>query len=244
MGTQVTSISGAERTDVLPFRLVAVDMDGTFLDSDGRYDRARFERVHARLRAAHVEFVVASGNQYWQLRGFFEGVQDVWYVAENGCLVGSRDEVLRISPLNPDAAAAAQALLAGVPGVVTLVCCESAALALRSADEALLASIAPYYTSLRLVDGWDDVTEPVLKLALACEPEATAGLVRVLENGLPPDAVVVSSGHGSADIIPASVNKVRRWPGSASGSVSACRRWSPSAMAATTWRCSPASASG
>lgn len=36
------------------------------------------------MRAAGIRFVVASGNQYWQLRSFFEPVDEVAYAAENG----------------------------------------------------------------------------------------------------------------------------------------------------------------
>ena len=31
-------------------RLVAVDMDGTFLDDESKYNRARFARIHSRMQ--------------------------------------------------------------------------------------------------------------------------------------------------------------------------------------------------
>ena len=68
-------------------RLVAVDMDGTFLRPDMTYDRERFLRLRQRMRAAGIRFVVASGNQYWQLRSFFEPEDEVAYAAENGHFV-------------------------------------------------------------------------------------------------------------------------------------------------------------
>lgn len=52
-------------------KLVAVDMDGTFLDDGKNYNRARFQRQYAQLKARGIRFVVASGNQYYQLRSFF-----------------------------------------------------------------------------------------------------------------------------------------------------------------------------
>lgn len=68
-------------------RVVAVDMDGTFLRSDKSYDRERFVRLRQQMRDRDVRFVVASGNQVHQLRSFFEPSDDVAYVAENGHLV-------------------------------------------------------------------------------------------------------------------------------------------------------------
>ena len=55
-------------------RLVATDMDGTFLNQFGEYDRERFARVLSAMAESDTRFVVASGNQYYQLRTFFEGI--------------------------------------------------------------------------------------------------------------------------------------------------------------------------
>lgn len=52
-------------------RVVAVDMDGTFLRPDDTYDSDRFARMRAIWDAEGVRFVVASGNQYAQLASFF-----------------------------------------------------------------------------------------------------------------------------------------------------------------------------
>ena len=68
----------------MPIRLVAVDMDGTFLRPDMTYDRERFLGLRERMRRAGIRFVVASGNQFWQLRSFFEPADEVAYASENG----------------------------------------------------------------------------------------------------------------------------------------------------------------
>ena len=70
-------------------RLVAVDMDGTFLSPEKSYDGARFARIRQTMRDRGITFVVASGNQYWQLAGFFPDHPDNYYLAENGALASS-----------------------------------------------------------------------------------------------------------------------------------------------------------
>lgn len=52
-------------------RAISVDMDGTFLDGNGEYDRARFEKIYVELMKRGIKFIVASGNQYYQLKSFF-----------------------------------------------------------------------------------------------------------------------------------------------------------------------------
>ena len=71
-------------------KLVAVDMDGTFLRNDKTYDEDRFAKIYQKLTKNNIQFVVASGNQYFQLCSFFEKYPDVLYVAENGALIRSR----------------------------------------------------------------------------------------------------------------------------------------------------------
>ena len=52
-------------------KAIAVDMDGTFLDSNKQYDHERFERVFKALKEQGIEFIAASGNQYAKLKSIF-----------------------------------------------------------------------------------------------------------------------------------------------------------------------------
>ena len=51
-------------------KLIAVDMDGTFLNSQSKYNEVRFKEIHSKLDEKGIHFVVASGNQYYQLKDF------------------------------------------------------------------------------------------------------------------------------------------------------------------------------
>ncbi len=54
-------------------KVIVTDMDGTFLNDAKQYDRPRFLAQFAQLQQQGIEFVVASGNQYYQLISFFPG---------------------------------------------------------------------------------------------------------------------------------------------------------------------------
>ncbi|MBM7642956.1 Cof-type HAD-IIB family hydrolase [Streptococcus loxodontisalivarius] len=69
----------------MTIKLIAVDMDGTFLDENGKYDRDRFLRLLERLDREGIRFVVASGNNMSRLGIMFEGLLDrIDFVADNG----------------------------------------------------------------------------------------------------------------------------------------------------------------
>ena len=43
-------------------KVIATDMDGTFLNSKGSYDHNRFQRILKQLQERDIRFVVASVN--------------------------------------------------------------------------------------------------------------------------------------------------------------------------------------
>ena len=66
----------AQSLDTHDIKMVAVDIAGTFVRSDYTYDAPRFRRVFSRMQKEGCSFVVASGNQYYQLRDLFPGFQE------------------------------------------------------------------------------------------------------------------------------------------------------------------------
>lgn len=84
-------------------KLVAVDIDGTFVRSDYTYDIPRFRHILSRMNDVGCNFVVASGNQYYQLRDLFPGYYDeMSFVAENGAFVKDRKEIVFTADMPKD----------------------------------------------------------------------------------------------------------------------------------------------
>lgn len=69
----------------MAIKLIATDMDGTFLNDQSDYDHPRFQRLLTKLQENNVRFVVASGNQYPHLPQYFTGLTgEITYLAEDG----------------------------------------------------------------------------------------------------------------------------------------------------------------
>lgn len=76
-------------------KLIASDMDGTFLDEKGSFNKKRFNKILEKMESRGMIFVVASGNRMDRLELIFSGMEDQFgYVAENGALVIDKNEVL------------------------------------------------------------------------------------------------------------------------------------------------------
>ena len=59
-------------------KLIATDMDGTFLDSSKRFSMEFFD-IFAELRKKGIKFVIASGNQYFRLYQKFLPISNEMY---------------------------------------------------------------------------------------------------------------------------------------------------------------------
>ncbi len=51
----------------MAIKMIVTDLDGTFYHQDLTYDKKRFNRLYKQMEENDIHFVVASGNQYYQL---------------------------------------------------------------------------------------------------------------------------------------------------------------------------------
>ncbi|MDO4680034.1 MAG: Cof-type HAD-IIB family hydrolase [Aerococcus sp.] len=83
----------------MSIKLIATDMDGTFLREDKTYDHARFHRIRQVLKEMGIQFVIASGNSYHQLKLQFsdEDMAGLYFVGDNGNYIVHDGDVIRNS---------------------------------------------------------------------------------------------------------------------------------------------------
>lgn len=183
-------------------KLVAVDMDGTFLNGQRDYARDRFAQQYQQLRQRNIKFVVASGNQYYQLKSFFPGRDDeLAYVAENGAYVVDKNQEIYCGRLADEAVKQVIAVISQLPGVSFLVCGRKGASVLAGAGEAFINEMRFYYHRLEIIDDYDQIDDSVFKFALSYVEDDVTGLMAEITRRLGDIVVPVSSGHGSVDLV-------------------------------------------
>ncbi|MBY4835935.1 HAD hydrolase family protein [Streptococcus agalactiae] len=66
-------------------KLIATDMDGTFLDENGTYDKKRLANVLKKFKEQGIVFTAASGRSLLSLEQLFADFRDqMAFIAENG----------------------------------------------------------------------------------------------------------------------------------------------------------------
>jgi FMN hydrolase / 5-amino-6-(5-phospho-D-ribitylamino)uracil phosphatase len=191
-------------------KMVAVDMDGTFLDDQKRYNTARFQKLYQRLQERGIRFVVASGNQYYQLKSFFPDIADeISFVAENGALIIDGGEELFCGSFSrDDIDRVLDTLQQGhYPELKFLLSGRNSAYYFSGADENWLSKMRHYCHRLQEVASLNDIDDKLFKFALNLSDEYVPILMADIERLHQGAAAATSSGHGSVDLIVPGLHK-------------------------------------
>lgn len=91
----------------MSIKLVAFDMDGTFLNDQNTYNHQRFGEILQKLRAKGIRVVAASGSQYQRLQDQFDEFKmEMDFVSQNGAAVYSNNQPLLIRAMPEEAVTA------------------------------------------------------------------------------------------------------------------------------------------
>lgn len=201
-------------------KLVAVDVDGTFVRTDYSYDRALFQEILTAMREQGCRFVVASGNQYYQLRDLFpEDHGDFAFVAENGAFVKDRNELLFAASMPKQTVDEVIDFCRNYPDIQNVLCgLESAYCERGAVSQDFFDTTQHYYHRLQWVDDLKQVEDQILKFAPSVPAEETYAYYDLLQEHLAGKIEPTTSGHGSIDLIVPGCHKasglqrlVERW---------------------------------
>ncbi|MDR7328868.1 HAD family hydrolase [Corynebacterium guangdongense] len=180
----------------MTYRLIALDMDGTLLDGEGKFPPG-FDEI---LRAAHEQGVVlapASGRQLGTLVDMFDGLHGSpdGFIAENGAVVAHEGEIVSTSPM-PTGPVHAIIDAALARGFVPVVCRPLMAHVPADLDAASTAEIDKYYHATSAEDDLHAIVDgEVVKVAVYREAVAEAEIYPVLRAAAPGLNVVVSGAN-------------------------------------------------
>ncbi|MDI8840638.1 HAD hydrolase family protein, partial [Salmonella enterica subsp. enterica serovar Anatum] len=147
--------------------VVVTDMDGTFLDDAKQYDRVRFMAQYQELKKRNIEFVVASGNQYYQLISFFPELKDeISFVAENGALVYEHGKQLFHGELTRHESRIVIGELLKDKQLNFVACGLKSAYVSKNAPETFVALMAKHYHRLQPVNDYHDIDDILFKFSL------------------------------------------------------------------------------
>lgn len=189
-------------------RLIASDMDGTLLNSRKQLPEETFQMLES-LGMRGIEFVVASGRQYYNIYNLFRGgpADRIYYCSENGAILFLGKENLFFSEIPRDGAERILEEIRKLPQVYPILC------GLRNAY--ILHDDPEFVRNARLYnDRLERIAEPGLALEgdrickiAAFSAKNAESVVYPAMRKLEPDFSVVLSGATWVDVMNPSVSK-------------------------------------
>ncbi|GEO68860.1 HAD family hydrolase [Levilactobacillus acidifarinae] len=195
-------------------RLIATDLDGTFLDPRGTYDHARLDRTLRALTRHGSRLVVATGDPLNHVQALFGGLQEaaqLTYVVEDGALTATgRGTICQTRPIPAELVRTAVAWMQTAPSFTGnfLISCgvTRAYTELPATGDRFRASQA-FYPSLTHVAQLGRVTVPILKLDVTWHHSDVAPQVAAFNREFAGRLVATSSGLGGLNVSLPGVNK-------------------------------------
>ncbi|MBI9063720.1 MAG: HAD family phosphatase [Marinilabiliaceae bacterium] len=186
-------------------KLIITDMDGTLLTSDNKLPDG-FETVYQQVREAGIQFVVASGRQYYILKQEFEHIDhNILFVAENGGFIDYGKSTLLLNPFSkPDTRELIEAIRK-IDGVYPVICGRDSAY-IENDDPDFMKEVGVYFVKCQQVDDLTNLDDELLKIAVCDFRNPEFNSYSLLKSFNDRFQVSISS-HIWLDIMPLEVNK-------------------------------------
>lgn len=188
-------------------KLIATDMDGTFLDSNKKFDPSFFE-TFKKIKNHNIKFVIASGNQYQLLYNKFLPIsKDITFVAENGSVIFEGDKEIYTNLINVDHVKNIVKLFDNYPSVFIILCGKNAAY-VKNVNREYESTVRLHYHSCEFVENFDDyVDKEIVKIAIYDPTLDINVILNEIAPQLPEELKVVTSGNMWMDIQNKNINK-------------------------------------
>ncbi|MBO0451862.1 Cof-type HAD-IIB family hydrolase [Candidatus Enterococcus murrayae] len=188
-------------------KLIAADMDGTFLRDDLTYDNARFRKIFEKMEENGVKFVAASGNQHSKLRSHFSFNDHISIIAENGAHVLAEKEELVASSIPTSKIAQILALLKRIPRIEILLSGKRFAYT-DSKNEKVLSLAKRFFVNLKVIENIKQLPkDQFFKITCLLPSDSKGYMTKVIEKNFGGNICVKAAGHGTLDILSPDINK-------------------------------------
>ena len=187
-------------------KLIATDMDGTFLDSSKRFSMEFFD-IFEELRKKNIKFVIASGNQYFRLyQKFLPISNEMYFIGENGSYIAKGVKLIATNTLKKEQVQAVIQLVESHPELNMILCGVKSAYCLNEFKH-LEPVVRTYYCNYQFVESYDDIDDEIMKIAIYDPNHQIIRYADDIACGLDKGVKATTSGNEWIDIQNEDINK-------------------------------------
>lgn len=194
----------------MDIKVIAADMDGTFLTTSKEYNKEKFEKVFNYLEREDIKYVAISGDQYFQIREYFTGFTDrMTIVGDNGSYFVENDNKLKVESIDREVVSdILHFLIDNDYHLDLLLDAENQAYILREVDEEKKKIFQFYHTKLKVIDSYFPLpNDRFTKLTFDTEIDETYEVIDKIQKIFGYEVEATTSGNGNIDVIKKGANK-------------------------------------
>lgn len=149
-------------------KLIITDMDGTFLNSHGDYNRELFQDVLTMMREHGVKFAPCTGKQVERVEELFgEHSKDFWILGDSATRIKHKGEYVYQSLLNNALGLDIIGQLEAIEGShIVIACTPEFAAIKRDTPDHLRTLVRRSYARVELVDDYKDIESDFVKITV------------------------------------------------------------------------------
>lgn len=188
-------------------KLIATDMDGTWLTDKKTYDEELFLREFALMQEREIKFVIASGNQYENIYSRFpKTARKMYFIAENGALVAQGKQVIHTECISDTDLSIIMQLIHDYPDNKVTVSGLASAYILEEAGPEYAEELKKYYQKIMVVKDFDSIDDQIFKVTLDVPAPKMPQILAELQRNYPQIGFVCGS-ETSIDMSTKKMNK-------------------------------------
>ncbi len=187
-------------------KLIATDMDGTFLDSNKQFS-PEFIDIFYQLKERGIKFVIASGNQYYRLYQKFLPLSDqMYFIAENGCYIAKGATELYHNTISNVNVNQIIAVLQDHPQLPVIMCGRKGAYILDK-NKSYESLVKLHYCNYQFVSSYDQIDDEIMKISINDPEGKIEEKLALVKPRLPEEVKIVTAGNIWMDIHNKEINK-------------------------------------
>ncbi|PAF35988.1 hydrolase [Terribacillus saccharophilus] len=190
-------------------KLVVTDLDGTFLNNEGSFDKELFDETHKMMKENGVVFAACTGKQCERVEELFDGHSDIWVLGDSATRIKRDGELIKDFPLDK---ALGNELIRGIEAydhrVTVIACTGESAYVSSDISEIDYRVVRDSYKELRKTDDLTAIKSDLVKITIYDKSQRSAQIKQhLLEQEYTKTVYMVASEPAWMDITAADVHK-------------------------------------
>ncbi len=194
---------------IMKIKAIVTDMDGTFLNEQHEYNRERFAKQYAEMKVRGIEFVVASGRQYYGLLPHFRDIsEEITFIADNGTQIYHQGQEVYVEKMPREKVARfiGRLLEAGF-GDYCISGRKGSYVNRAHMTEEKIEFMQNFADNIQMINSLDEVDDDLLKFGVSLENAEQEELLRQIIKEADGEFEAIGSGYSFIDVISPGVSK-------------------------------------